>query len=288
MPEMNLGRVGLSVLPLGVGDAFSVLHHPTSMLVSRYQTPAWDNDLILIDCPQSIRRMMREADDGRFHGLDLHRVNTLVLTHLHADHASGLETIAAFFKIAVGRKPRLVALPEVLEGVPRFLESLESLGTMDELFDVVELPTDRDLALDVGGTPVTLVGRRTAHPIPTSALTFSMRSGDATQTFAYSCDTTFDRDLWEWLWRAWRASREETGLVIHEVGHGIHTSYDDILHALGFRSGRDMPSDAWRRATMKAQLRAKSLRLTHYPDDMLPLLESSGLPLLREGKLEVL
>ena len=51
MADLNLGRPGLSILPLGVGDAFSAIHHPTSMLVSRYQTPAWDDDLILIDCP---------------------------------------------------------------------------------------------------------------------------------------------------------------------------------------------------------------------------------------------
>jgi len=252
------------------------------MLVSRYQTPAWDNDLILIDCPQSIRKMMHEADDGRFHGLDLPRINTLVLTHLHTDHASGLETIAAFFKIAVGRKLRLVALPEVLEGVPRFLEAIKSLGTMEDLFDVVELPTDRDLALDVGGTPITFIGRRTAHPIPTSALIVSMMVNDETKRLAYSCDTSFDKDLWEWLWK------NDPGLVVHEVGHGIHTSYDALTKAVGFVSKSEEPNeDNRRQQAIRAMLKAKDMRLIHYPDDMLPLLESSPFPLMREGNLEI-
>ena len=270
MPELNLGRPGLSVLPLGVGDAFSAIHHPTCMLVSRYETPAWDNNLVLIDCPQSIRKMMREADDGRFHGLDLPRIDTLILTHLHADHASGLETLAAFFKIAVGRKPRLVALPEVLEGVPRFLEAIKSLGTVDDLFDV--LPVTEDLGIDlfppVGGfnDGMTLRVKKTNHPIPTSAL----RIWDQGRQLAYSCDTSFDAKLWEWLWTGPNKMSSRANLVIHEVGHGIHTSYDDLV-----KQGHTEPG--W----------GDQLRLTHYPDDMLPMLEASDFQILREGKLEI-
>jgi glyoxylase-like metal-dependent hydrolase (beta-lactamase superfamily II) len=276
MTKINLGRPGLSVLPLGVGDAFSVVHHPTSMLVSRYQTPAWDDELVLIDVPQSIRRMMREADDGRFHGLDLHRVHTLILTHLHADHASGLETIAAFFKIAVGRKLRLVALPEVLEGVPDFLKTLESLGTIDDFFDVVPV-TEKDkieLFPPMGGfnDGMTLRVRKTQHPIPTSAL----RIWDQGRQLAYSCDTAFDDRLWSWLWNGpRRGTSAMADLVIHEVGHGIHTNYANLVNALS--------ADA-----LRAFLEPKDrLRLIHYPDDMLPMLEATNLKLMREGKLEI-
>ena len=277
MADLNLGRPGLSILPLGVGDAFSAIHHPTSMLVSRYQTPAWDDDLILIDCPQSIRMMMRQADDGRFHGLDLHRINTLILTHLHTDHASGLETLAAFFKIAVGRKLRLVALPEVLEGVPRFLEAIKSLGTMEDLFDVVSLDPADELFLEVGDARMVVQFRKTLHPIPTAG----MRITHGGRTFAYSCDTSFDPDLWDWLWAA------DPGLVVHEVGHGIHTSFDDVRRALGYPEGHKPDDDEWRRLTLEAQIRAKTLRLTHYPDDMLPMLEASGFEVMHEGKLEI-
>jgi len=284
MTDINLGRPGLSILPLGVGDAFSVIHHPTSMLVSRYQTPAWDNDLILIDVPQSIRKMMKEADDGRFHGLDLNRVGTLILTHLHTDHASGLETIAAFFKIALGRKLRLLALPEVLEGVPDFLKSLGSLGKMEDFFDVVPFPTNEDgtpggISLGEGANHFLIEARKTNHTIPTAALRILHNK----KRFSYSCDTSFDAELWDWLWD------KAPSLVIHEVGHGIHTNYDELWEATkkGWGSGHRLAEtpDEWRAAT---ELRCKKMRLIHYPDDMLPFLETGPYPLAREGELIVL
>lgn len=276
---MNLGRPGMSVLPLGVGDAFSAIHYPTSMLVSRYSTPAWDNDFVLIDCPQSIRKMMREADDGRYHGLDLPRVNTLILTHLHADHASGLETIAAFFKIALQRKLRLVALPEVLKGVPRFLEALSSLGTIEDFFDVVELVPGQPLHLDIAGDELQIESRVTNHPIPTSAL--RLKYGG--HVFSYSADTSFSEDLLSWLRgidpldiAKGMTSSAFSRLIVHEVGHGIHTSFDEL---------RLQVQRHWRTK------RTPPVRLVHYPDDLLPFLESQashGLPILRQGVLEVL
>lgn len=299
---MNLGRPGLSVLPLGVGDAFSAIHHPTCMLVSRYQNPAWDNDMILIDCPQSIRKMMREADDGRFHGLDLHRVNTLVLTHLHADHAGGLETIAAFFKIALKRKLKLLALPEVLEGVPRFLEAIKGLGTMEELFDIQELPVDEEgTELELGDAKIKIQARKTNHSIPTSALKISTDE----RVFAYSCDTVFDETLWRWLWGE-HVGPEETvnkdgsktlhlgkggpgftqRLVFHEVGHGVvHTEYNELMKCLN-DTFQEWARKVYQPVSVHEML-VNSLRLIHYPDDMFPMLETSDIALAREGKLVI-
>lgn len=280
MGALNLGRPGLSVLPLGVGDAFSAIHYPTSMLVSRYQNPAWDDDLLLIDCPQSIRKMMREADDGRFHGLDLNRVGTIVLTHLHADHASGLETIAAFFKIAVGRKPTLVGLPAVLDEAPRFLKAVESLGAMKDLFDLRPVSAGGRVQLPFGDRNVRIELRETKHPIPTCAMRISCNG----KQLAYSCDTSFDQGLWTWL------HEENPGVVIHEVGHGIHTSLDELVEkGLGWPRGRVLDDPEWRRKAIEAKRRAQRLRLTHYPDDLLPLLEADpDLRIMRQGKLEVL
>lgn len=277
MPVPNLGRPGLSVLPLGVGDAFSAIHYPTSMLVSRYENPAWDNNLMLIDCPQGIRKMMREADDGRYHGLDFSRIDTLILTHLHADHASGLETIAAFFKIVLGRKLRLVAIPEVLDGVPRFLESLKSLGTMEDFFDAVPVTGSESMELSppVRGfnDGLTLRVKQTRHPIPTAAL----RIWDQGRQLAYSSDTSFDQDLWKWLWEGPKPqSSAPADLVIHEVGHGIHTSLDDLLNAMQRPRPPRCP-ETW-----------DQLRLIHYPDDLIPTLEARPyIRLMREGHLEI-
>ena len=284
MPDLNLGRPGLSVLPLGVGDAFSAIHYPTCLLVSRYQNPAWDDDLILIDCPQGIRKMMREADGGRFNNLDLHRVGTLILTHLHADHAAGLETIAAFFRIVVQRPLRLIALPEVLEGIPPLLTGIRNLGTMRDFFEIIPLEPSpaAPLHLLMGRTTkACLAFRRTVHSTPTAAFRLSVGK----QLLSYSSDTSFDEGLWEWLWE-WLGGMNPS-LVIHEVGHGAHTNVDDLYPALGYPEYRNESREALRE-TLKAQLRTRTLRLIHYPDDLFPLLERSGFPLMREGKLEVL
>ena len=275
MPDLNLGRPGLSVLPLGVGDAFSTLHYPACMLVSRYQNPAWDDELILIDCPQAIRKMMREADDGRFHGLDLHRVDTLILTHLHADHASGLETVAAFFKIVLGRKLRLIALPWVLDGVPPFLRAIQNLGRMDDFFDVMPIYPQEDSRVQLGTTEegaTFIEARRARHPTSTAALRIQHRD----RLLAYSSDTAFDQGLWDWLCRGWDASKgAQADLIVHEVGHGIHADYDELAkHIRGLH--HNMARD-----------RTEHTRLIHYPDDMLPMLEASAFRLMREGHLEV-
>jgi hypothetical protein len=300
MSDLNLGRPGLSVLPLGVGDAFSAIHHPTSMLVSRYQTPAWDNDLVLIDCPQSIRMMMREADDGRFHGLDLGRVNTLILTHLHADHAGGLETLAAFFKIALQRKLRLVALPEVIEGIDRFLHELGDFGKKEAFFDIVPIDEDHPVTIGLGDSSMYIEAKKTSHPIPTSALkiyrgeapkkrvpppqnedgsfTLDLTRVPIIPHFAYSCDTSFDLELWDWLWK------DHPSLVAHEVGHGpVHTNFEEMRSFMGRGFGQHVGAFVGGAAPERFQ----SLRLTHYPDDMFPMLEASAFQLFQQGKLEL-
>ena len=298
--SLNFGRPGLSVLPLGVGDAFSAIHHPTCMLVSQYQNPAWDNELILIDCPQSIRKMMREADDGRYHGLDLHRVNTLILTHLHADHAGGLETIAAFFKVVVGRKLRLIALPEVIQGIPRFLKCVRDLGNADDFFDIVPIDEGSPVTIDVGETKFYIEAMKTTHSVPTSALKIyrgsppkprhaNLVNDDGTVTlmppiytphFSYSCDTSIDHELWDWLWK------ERPTLVVHEVGHGptgVHTTFDDLRRIIGRPFGPHV--GAFAGGAVEEHLRV--LRVAHYPDDMVPFLEATNFKLLRQGELEI-
>ena len=43
---------------------------------------------LLVDCPHPIRKMMREAKGT---SIDVGDISALCLTHLHADHSSGVE-----------------------------------------------------------------------------------------------------------------------------------------------------------------------------------------------------
>ena len=100
---------GLRLLPLGVGNAFSALSYSTCLALEA--EGCW----LLIDCPHPIRKMMREASATVAVDLDADAVHAVVLTHLHADHISGVEGLAFYSRFLLKRKLRLLAHPKVSE-----------------------------------------------------------------------------------------------------------------------------------------------------------------------------
>ena len=96
---------GLRLLPLGIGNAFSAVSYSTCLALEA------DGCWLLIDCPHPIRKMMREASASAAVDLDAAAVHAVVLTHLHADHVSGLEGLAYYHRFFLNRKLRLVAHP---------------------------------------------------------------------------------------------------------------------------------------------------------------------------------
>lgn len=109
-----MGAVRLLVL--GVGDAFSARSYSSCLAVET--EGVW----LLIDCPHPIRKMMHEASIAAGIAFDVGDVAALVLTHLHADHASGVEGIAFFARYMLDRRLPLLAHPDVLADLwPRHL-----------------------------------------------------------------------------------------------------------------------------------------------------------------------
>lgn len=225
---------GLSFVPLGVGDAFSARWYSSCLLVEA------EGERILVDCPHPIRKILREATGG---SVDVGDVSAVVLTHLHADHASGLEGFGYFARFVLGRRARLVLHPSVLArlwdghlaaGMEALLEadaeSARSMGLSD-YFAVESLDFARPLALG----PFSIECRATRHHVPTTAL----RIAAAGRSLGVSADTSFDPGLIAWLGRA--------DLIVHETNHGVHTPYAEL-------------------ARLPAELRDK-MRLIHYPDD---------------------
>ncbi len=74
-----------TVLPLGVGDAFSALYYSTCLALRA--EGVW----VIVDCPHPIRKVLRESSAPGGFNLDVKDIEAVFLTHLHADHASGLE-----------------------------------------------------------------------------------------------------------------------------------------------------------------------------------------------------
>lgn len=218
----------LSVVPLGVGDAFSARWYSSCLLVEA------EGQRLLVDCPHPIRKIVSEGTAGQ---VDLGDVSAVVLTHLHADHASGLEGFAYFTRFALGRRASLVLHPSVQarlwEG--HLAAGMEMLGErsmqLADYFDITAL--DLDGPVRFGQFEISC--RMTRHPIPTTALRISAGGREV----GISSDTSFDPGLIEWL--------GHSDLIVHETNLGIHTPYGEL-------------------ARLPAPLRAR-MRLTHFPDD---------------------
>src|SRR4051794_17076029 len=102
----------LRLIPLGVGNSFSALYYSTSLALV-----AADGRWLLVDCPHPIHKILREASQASGVELKLASLAGVALTHLHADHSSGLEGLGGFVKYMLGsaQRPSLVALPAVLD-----------------------------------------------------------------------------------------------------------------------------------------------------------------------------
>jgi len=214
---------GMRLLSLGVGNAFSALYYSSCFALEA------GGHWLLVDCPHPIRKLTREASKSAGLKLDVDQFDGVVLTHLHADHASGVEGLAYYFRYCVEKKPTLVAHPDVAAGAwPRHLD-----GKLEDFFDV--LPLHEDRAVSVG--PFAIEGRKTIHSVPTCAVRIKAKR----RTLGYSADTAFDLSLIDWMAKA--------NLIIHEAGGSpVHTDHESL-------------------ATLPAAVRRK-LRIIHYPDSL--------------------
>lgn len=228
--------MSFTVTALGVGDAFSALHYTSCLLLEA------SGVALLVDCPHPIRKMLREGTAGR---VDVQDVRGVALTHLHADHASGLEGFAHYTHFMLGRRAPLIAGPDVLAdawdghlsagmSVLRDAEGPHS-HTFESFFD----PCPAVPGVVVGFGPFAIEARPTQHHIPTCA--FKIHA--AGRTVGISGDTAFDPDLIDWLAPA--------DLIIHESNLGpAHTPYEAL-------------------AALPAGLRSR-MRVTHLPDAFEP------------------
>jgi ribonuclease BN (tRNA processing enzyme) len=227
----------LTLITLGVGDAFSALRYSSCVAVGA--AGAW----LLVDCPHPIRKILRESGTAAGVDLDVESFEAVVVTHLHADHSSGVEGLGYYSHFGLGRRARLVVHPDVARnlwdghlaaGMAQLLAPDGASPVAKRLEDYFELAylSERQ-PLSVG--PFSIECRLTHHHIPTTALRISAGG----RSLGYSADTSFDPDLIEWLAQA--------DLVVHETNYGIHTPYAKL-------------------AALPAAVRAK-MRLIHYPDD---------------------
>jgi ribonuclease BN (tRNA processing enzyme) len=243
------------VIPLGVGTAFTTRHYTTCLALGAGD--AW----ILVDCSHPVRKMLHEGTRAAGIPFDLDRVSGVALSHLHADHCSGLEDYAFYCYYVLGRRARVLAHPEVSAnlwsgtlhgGMGETWEGPEGrtiARQFDEFFDLADLSETQPITFG----PFAIECRLTRHTIPTTAFRITALG----RVFGFSSDTGWDPSLIEWLAPA--------DLIVHEVttiASSVHTPYEHL-------------------ATLPEPLRRK-MRLNHYPDDF--DLEPRAIEILQQGK----
>jgi ribonuclease BN (tRNA processing enzyme) len=244
---------GLRLLPLGVGNAFSADFYSTCLALET------DGCWLLIDCPHPIRKMMREASATAGVDFDAAAIHTVILTHLHADHVSGLEGLAYFSRFLLDRRLRLAAHPSVsarlwnqhlaagMQWAKQEPDRAEVEFHCEDFFDLHDLPDREPLAFG----PFTVAIHPAMHSVPTSAI-FVTAAG---RKFGYSADTAYDPKLIEWLSRA--------DMIVHEANGGFpHTPYEKL-------------------AALPAELR-KKMYVVHCPDGFDP--PGREVAILRQGQ----
>ena len=240
-----------SFIPLGVGDAFSKKYYSASMILEA------DDKWLLIDCPHPIRKILYEAGQiAEIPDLDIDKIFSVALTHLHADHVSGLEGLGFFCYFALKKKAHITLHPEVLEDLWDKCLSAgmgqngpdippEQRPDLDMYFDHTTL--DYEGPVQIG--PFSIECRRTIHSLPTTAFKITANN----RTLSYSADTSFDPTLIDWL--------SSADVIVHEANYGVHTPYHKL-------------------AKLPELIRNK-MYLTHYPDNFKQ--ENSIIKLLRQG-----
>jgi ribonuclease BN (tRNA processing enzyme) len=230
---------GLRFVCLGVGDAFSARWYSSCLAVESGGT--W----LLVDCPHPIRKILREAGEACGERLDIDVFSAVVLTHLHADHASGLEGLG-FYSHFILKRPavvfthELVRKPMLSHHLATISESIRyrSDGSppvkppkLADFYDV--RPLSETSKAEFG--PFTIECRRTIHQVPT----FALKICAGGRCLGMSADTIYDPALIDWL--------SEADLIVHETNYGPHTPYEKL-------------------AALPEDLRRK-MRLIHYPDN---------------------
>jgi len=252
-PSPPTSRFGF--VPLGIGDLFSTLHYPTSLLI------VVGEERLLIDCPSSLPRMLRDASAKSGMAISMDNISNVILTHLHGDHAGGLECLGFYGRFNSHQHANLWTLPEIaselwehrLSGSMAYdLDadfSIEKRYRLEDFFNVHTISADRPVEI----CHATIHVRRTRHA-PTC---FGLKIFYGGRSLGYSGDTSYDPQHIAFL--------EECDVIIHETGHRIHTAYEALV-------------------SLPETIRRK-IYLVHVEDELDPA--SLELPILEEGRYYV-
>lgn len=251
--EKNSHPERLKILMLGIGDFSPRRFYSTCFLVLVKERK------ILVDCPDPLRRILYEGSRRSGLKLDLQDIDDIIITHLHGDHANGLESLGFYKRFAGERRPTIYTISAVaadlwehkLSASMHRINDLESMKpkffSLSDYFKIRLLKEDK--INHIKGLKVQI--RQTRHYLPC----FGLKIGYGGRWVGYSSDTTFDTEHITFL--------SNCDLILHETNSGGHTPYEKLL-------------------TLPEAIRKKML-LVHLPDDFNT--RRSKIPCAEEGKI---
>ncbi|MEW6365509.1 MAG: MBL fold metallo-hydrolase [Acidobacteriota bacterium] len=240
------------VIVLGVGDVFSEINHPSSLLLH------CDGFYLAIDCPDTYRSVLHGASSSAGRAIDVASIDHVLITHVHGDHMNGLEGFAFYKHFVEGKHLSLYTTPEVRSVIwgERLRVSMGKLWdgerhrTMefDDYFDYHPLDWTHKVAIG----PFAVSIHPTVHHVPTIGLLVECMG----RRLGYSSDTAFDPQLISFLSAA--------DLIIHETNYGpAHTALFDL---------ESLPDHL-----------QKNMRLIHVPDELASV--ATSIRTLHEGEV---
>jgi ribonuclease BN (tRNA processing enzyme) len=220
----------MKVTFLGVGSAFSRKHGNSNILIESGSIK------LLVDCSLVCSASLRE------YGLSLQDITHIFITHLHADHITGLEEIAFKTRLVYHTRPILLSTESLLTRLWNYslrggLEYVELTPgeaipqTLEDFFDVQPLPSQEWVTLGSGpGLNLFLHPTNHVKGMESYGLMVEEPPGGREKRFLLSGDTKFDAALIA------RGS-DTCSLILHDCqlidsgennGKGVHASYQQL------------------------------------------------------------
>ena len=176
-----------------------------------------------IECPHPIMHQLHMS------GLAAEHIDAWFVTHIHADHVSGLESLAFYRWYQLGKSTTICAAGDVLGPLSR-VHKVSALGrqttldgepaglSLEEVYYGLEARTSEPIKVG----PFLVEVKKVKHVVPTYAVKVTSPDG---LSFAYSGDTIADRSTVEWLTKA-------DVFAYDSCGGPIHASHEDLAAML--------------------------------------------------------